>query len=111
MKGNDAGFRLERDSMGEVKVPKEAYFGAHTQRAVQNFPISGLRFPRAFIQALGLIKWGSSRRKPPVWEPGAALILSFPSFSRFPLNSPPCPVNPCPRYPPASRRVSTSRQV
>jgi fumarate hydratase class II len=61
MKGNRGSFRIEKDSMGEVKVPKEAYFGAHTQRAVQNLPISGLRFPRAFIQALGLIKWASSR--------------------------------------------------
>ena len=63
MKGNDARFREERDSVGEVKVPDGAYFGAHTQRAAQNFPISSLRFPRAFIQALGLVTWGSSRRK------------------------------------------------
>jgi len=42
--------------MGEVKVPAEALYGATTQRAVENFPISGLRFPRAFIRALGMIK-------------------------------------------------------
>jgi fumarate hydratase class II len=48
--------RLERDSMGEVEVPARAYYGASTMRAVHNFPISGLRFPRAFIRALGLIK-------------------------------------------------------
>ncbi len=49
-------FRIEHDSMGELKVPADALYGAQTQRAVQNFPISGLRLPRAFIRALGLIK-------------------------------------------------------
>ncbi len=49
-------YRIERDSMGEVKVPADALYGAQTQRAVDNFPISGLRMPRAFIRALGLIK-------------------------------------------------------
>lgn len=48
--------RIERDSMGEVDVPKDAYYGASTQRAVNNFPISGLRFGRRFIWALGLLK-------------------------------------------------------
>jgi len=48
--------RTERDSMGPVQVPRDAYYGASTMRAVQNFPISGLRFPRRFIAALGLIK-------------------------------------------------------
>ncbi len=48
--------RLEHDSFGEVRVPAKALYGAQTQRAVQNFPISGLRMPRAFIRALGLIK-------------------------------------------------------
>ena len=42
--------------MGEVKVPAEALYGAQTQRAVDNFPISGLQFPRSFIRALGMIK-------------------------------------------------------
>jgi fumarate hydratase class II len=60
MKSKKGNFRIERDSMGEVKIPKGAYFGAHTQRAVENFPISGLRFPRTFIRALGLIKWASA---------------------------------------------------
>ena len=41
--------RTERDSMGPVQVPRDAYYGASTMRAVQNFPISGLRFPRRFI--------------------------------------------------------------
>ena len=52
--------RIEIDSMGEVAVPKEAYYGAQTQRAVENFPISGLRFPSRFIRALGLIKFSAA---------------------------------------------------
>jgi fumarate hydratase class II len=48
--------RTERDSMGEVEVPIDALYGASTQRAVLNFPISGQRYPREFIRALGLIK-------------------------------------------------------
>lgn len=48
--------RIERDSMGEVPVPDGAYYGASTQRAVDNFPISNLRFGRTFIWALGLLK-------------------------------------------------------
>ena len=49
-------YRVERDSMGALDVPAAALWGAHTQRAIQNFPPSGLRMPRAFIRALGLIK-------------------------------------------------------
>ena len=49
-------YRIEHDTMGEVRVPADALYGAQTQRAVENFPISRLRFPRAFIRALGLIK-------------------------------------------------------
>ena len=48
--------RIERDSMGEMEVPVDAYYGASTQRAVLNFPISGEPFPRRFIRALGLVK-------------------------------------------------------
>jgi fumarate hydratase class II len=48
--------RIEKDSLGEMKVPAHALWGAQTQRAVENFPISDLRFPRAFIAALGLVK-------------------------------------------------------
>ncbi|KFL38096.1 class II fumarate hydratase [Arenimonas donghaensis] len=48
--------RTESDSLGELQVPAEALYGAQTQRAVQNFPISGLRLPRDFIRALGLVK-------------------------------------------------------
>lgn len=50
------GFRVERDTMGEMRVPEDALYGPQTQRAVENFPISDLRLPRAFIRALGLIK-------------------------------------------------------
>ncbi|MCZ6486458.1 MAG: class II fumarate hydratase [Acidobacteria bacterium] len=49
-------YRIEKDSMGEMQVPADSYYGAQTQRAVLNFPISNLRFPRPFIRALGLIK-------------------------------------------------------
>ena len=49
-------FRTERDSMGELQVPADALYGAQTQRAVNNFPISGLPMPRGFIRALGLVK-------------------------------------------------------
>ncbi len=48
--------RIERDSLGEIQVPVHALFGAQTQRAVLNFPISGIRFPRVFIRSLSLIK-------------------------------------------------------
>jgi fumarate hydratase class II len=49
-------FRVERDSMGEVKVPARAYYGAQTQRAVENFPVSGQPLPPGLIRALGLVK-------------------------------------------------------
>jgi fumarate hydratase class II len=55
------GFRVEKDSMGEVRVPAGAYYGGQTQRAVENFPISGLRFPRRFVRALGLVKWAAAK--------------------------------------------------
>src|SRR6516225_6533607 len=55
------GFLVERDSMGEMDVPVEAYYGAQTARAVENFPISNLRFSRGFIRALGLIKKHAAR--------------------------------------------------
>jgi fumarate hydratase class II len=52
-----ANFRTEKDSMGEIRVPEDALYAAQTQRAVDNFPISNLKMPRAMIRALGLIKW------------------------------------------------------
>lgn len=51
-----SNFRVEKDSMGEVKVPENAYYGAQTQRAFDNFPVSGIRFSREFISALGRVK-------------------------------------------------------
>jgi fumarate hydratase class II len=53
--------RTETDSMGEMSVPESALYGASTQRAVLNFPISGYRFSRPFIRALGLIKWAAAQ--------------------------------------------------
>ena len=82
-----SSFRVEHDSMGELKVPADALWGAQTQRAVENFPISGLTLPRAFIRALGLVKQAAARantqlqlldaegvaghpeRPPPRWPP------------------------------------------
>ncbi len=49
--------RIEKDSMGEMRVPADAYFGAQTARAMENFPVSDLRFSRRFIAAMGLVKW------------------------------------------------------
>src|ERR671935_2211681 len=58
-------FRVEKDSMGEVRVPQQAYYGAQTQRAIDNFPISHpssqRRFPREFIRAMGLIKMAAAQ--------------------------------------------------
>jgi Lyase len=56
----DTDYRVERDSMGETRVPAGALWGAQTQRAIQNFPISGLAMPRGFIRALGLVKWAGA---------------------------------------------------
>jgi fumarate hydratase class II len=56
-----AEFRIERDSMGELEVPAGALWGAQTQRAVNNFKISGLAMPSGFIHALGLVKWAAAR--------------------------------------------------
>jgi len=55
-----ADFRTERDSMGELEVPANVRWGAQTQRAINNFPISGLRMPAQFVRALGLIKWAAA---------------------------------------------------
>ncbi len=54
-------YRIERDSMGEVRIPEGRLYGASTQRAIDNFPVSGLRFSRDFIRALGLIKLAAAR--------------------------------------------------
>src|SRR6267143_724373 len=57
----DGATRMERDSMGEMSIPASALYGASTQRAVLNFPISDYRFSRPFIRALGLIKWAAAQ--------------------------------------------------
>ena len=53
-------YRTEHDSMGEVQVPTAAYYGAQTQRAVENFPISGWRLPTELIRAMGLVKYAAA---------------------------------------------------
>jgi fumarate hydratase, class II len=53
--------RIARDSLGELEIPANAYYGAQTARAVANFPISGLRLPRAFIRAQGIVKWAAAK--------------------------------------------------
>ena len=70
-------FRIERDTMGEMRVPAEALYGAQTQRAVENFPISGLRFPRPFIRALGLIKWAAAQVNGRIGELPAAVAAGI----------------------------------
>jgi fumarate hydratase class II len=54
------GTRTETDSLGPIEVPSDVYYGAQTQRAIENFPVSGQRFPRRFIEALGLVKWAAA---------------------------------------------------
>ncbi len=57
----DRTTRVERDTMGEMEVPVDAYYGAQTQRAVINFPVSGIRLPRRFLRAIGLIKGAAAQ--------------------------------------------------
>jgi len=57
---NEKSQRTVHDSMGELQVPEDALWGAQTQRAVENFPVSGLVMPRRFIAALGLVKWAAA---------------------------------------------------
>jgi fumarate hydratase class II len=75
---NQNGFRTERDSLGEMRVPADALYAAQTQRAVENFPISGLRFPRRFIAALGVIKRSAAQANMELGElderVGAAIV-------------------------------------
>ncbi len=53
-------FRTEHDTLGEVRLPADAYYGPQTQRAVENFPISGRTLPPELIHALGLVKWAAA---------------------------------------------------
>ena len=61
MTTSNPNVRIERDSMGQMEVPADALYGASTMRAVLNFPISDLRFPRTFIRALGLVKQSAAK--------------------------------------------------
>src|SRR5437762_3293177 len=89
-------FRVERDSMGEIKVPADALWSARTQRAVQNFPVSGLAMPRPFIGALGLVKQAAARanRDLKLLEPkvaqaveeGAAEVAAGVHDEQFPID-------------------------
>ena len=56
----EEAYRIERDSMGEIRVPQKAYYGAQTQRAVENFPVSGIGFPPSFIHALAMVKYAAA---------------------------------------------------
>ena len=69
--------RIERDSMGEMSVPADALYGATTQRAVENFPVSGRPLPRAFIRALGLIKEAAAVANADLGEDVTGLTHSF----------------------------------
>ena len=72
-----AEYRVEHDSMGEVRVPAGARWGAQTQRAVENFPISGLPLPPALVRALALVKAEAARvnKVAPAIAVGAPLVL------------------------------------
>ena len=71
-------YRTESDSMGELQVPADALWGAQTQRAVNNFPISGITMPRQFIRALGLIKEAGAKVNRDIGGFGAAQVLVYP---------------------------------
>ena len=81
--GDEADFRIEHDTMGEVRVPRDALYGAQTQRAVENFPISGTRMPSAVIQALAMIKAAAARAnaKLGVLEPEEAAAIEVAASS------------------------------
>ena len=76
--GPMSSFRIERDSMGEVRLPAQAYYGAQTQRAVENFPISGKCLPPEMIHGLGLVKWAAA---------SANADLGRLSAGKYPLSS------------------------
>ena len=84
--------RTEKDSLGELQVPAEALYGAQTQRAVQNFPISGLRMPRGFIRALGLVKAAAAETALEAvtllarnaWRDGSAKLDDIEAATNFP---------------------------
>ena len=77
MSENGADYRIERDSMGEIRVPAHARWRAQTQRAVENFPVSGQRVEPDLIAALALIKGASARVRAELGllDPAVALSL------------------------------------
>ena len=89
-------YRIEHDSMGELQVPADALYGAQTQRAINNFPVSGLVLPRAFIRALGLVKaaaaeanhsLGYLKKRPAAAIRKAALAVADGQFdAQFPID-------------------------
>ena len=74
---SEQNYRIEHDSLGDVRVPADALYGAQTQRAVDNFPISGLRFPRSMIRALGMIKGAAAavNQDLGLMDPGMAAVI------------------------------------
>jgi fumarate hydratase class II len=70
-------FRTERDTMGDMQIPVSALYGPETARAVQNFPISGKRFPRSFIRALGIVKSAAAKMNGRMGHLPAALAESI----------------------------------
>ena len=94
--GKRKGTRIEKDSMGEVEVPADAYYGASTQRAVLNFPISGQPFPRRFIRALGKVKKAAaqanrelgllSRRRARAITAAAQAVIDGELDAQFPID-------------------------
>src|SRR3954465_10809413 len=80
-------YRVERDTMGEMRVPADALYGAQTARAVENFPISGRRFPRSFIRALGLIKSAAAKvNGQPESERAAEEVVEGRHDAEFPVD-------------------------
>ena len=71
---NEPSFRIESDSMGEVRIPADRLWGAQTQRAVINFPISGIRIPAPLIHALGHIKHACAQANIQLGESGFELL-------------------------------------
>ncbi|MDQ3814720.1 MAG: lyase family protein, partial [Armatimonadota bacterium] len=89
-------YRIEKDSMGEVRVPANALYRAQTQRAVDNFPISGYTLPRPFIRALAFIKAAAARAnadlglleesKALAIERGALMVAEGQHYDQFPID-------------------------
>ena len=93
-------YRIEKDTMGEVKVPRDALWGAQTQRALENFKISGIKFAfpfgRSFIEALGIIKFAAASsnqklklldaRKAQAIKIAAKEVMSGTHDNQFPLD-------------------------